>query len=208
MLGGLLVIVQAILLVCVITLLVLMLKNWNKKQTAARDLAYASEYKQGEPDYDEYEYDDNGDGNAYDDYYEEPTPEALSAARRIKAQQQDYAEDAGRYGTEKESARRYTAPEDETARRFTASSVAAAPVRAENPPSQAQRPIYVPQEPPPAYQDDASSRYNEAQAASYSAVSRPKAEQPPAAKPKPAPPEPKGVLYDDDDDNSPFSAKF
>lgn len=231
MLGFLLVLVQVILFLCIIGLLVLMLKNINQRRTTA-DGEYVSSFQEEEPDYRDYEYEDDSDGT-YDDYYEESSHEAQSAARRIKSQQYEYAEESQHYYAEMEQVQRF-AEEDEAARRqaqweadkqrFVAGAPSQtqrapeAPVRQQHvqaeTPSPAkeyeyEQPSYDEPEPPHYQPEPERPRYyNEDATANAVRPPQPRREEPPP-KPKPLPPEPKGVLFDDnDDDTAPFKVKF
>lgn len=226
MLGFLLVLLQIILFLCIIGLLLLMRKNIRQRKTTA-DGEYVSSYREEEPDYRDYEYDDNDDG-AYEDYYEEPSRETKSAANRIKSQQYEYAdEESEHYYSETEHARHFAEQEEpayrhsekETApQRFSTGKAAQhtpqmyskqyfdqAEKRQQSlPPLQAQhagpRPTQFQHEP------EHSHYYNEDAKAN---AAKPQRREGTSSRPKPLPPEPKGVLFDDnDDDTAPFKVKF
>lgn len=228
MLGSLLVLVQVVLFLCILALLLLMLKNINRKRSAT-DGAYVSAYQEDEPDYRDYEYEDNGENGYDDDYYEEAGPEAQIAARRMKSQQFEYAEESERYYAEMENVQRYAEQEEASwrfaeqnvaAQRFTASAAPAYQAPPETAPRYAepeyqappavplvQQQAYAEPEPPRYQPEPERPRYYNEEPAAYAPKPTPKAETPPKA--KPLPPEPKGVLFDDnDDDAAPFKVKF
>lgn len=100
MLGFLLVVVQVLLFLCAAGLLLLLRKSFWQTHTAGA--GYMSSYQDGEPDYRNYEYEDDAADGGDNDYYAQSGHEApQNTTHHMQSQQHGYAGEQAQYNAER-----------------------------------------------------------------------------------------------------------
>lgn len=213
--------VQLVLFVSILFVLGLMSKNMRgggnpKKRTPA--------YLYEEPEYEDF--DDEEEHTAFEASYdmgyeeEEMSPEALSAARRIR-EQQEYATELARSSVASQQMETYQTPPEPVTPALQPQTMpipaTTEPITPKNftPAEMPVQPVYTPPAPPSLTTPSMTPGTQPMSPAVPAAFARPPAE--PASTPEPSRRQPKplyepqaqGVLFDDDDDDSaPFRVKF
>lgn len=226
MLGFLLVVVQVLLFLCAAGLLLLLRKSFWQTNTAGG--GYASSYQDDEPDYRNYEYEDEADGG-YNEYYAQPDNEAQNTMHQIKSQQYEYAGETEHYNAEMKREQHFagqsaayayqdasaTAPQSFSQDQMVPPASADMDYRQNSHQTATRSQTEAPQPSPHAglasshaqSSPEMARYYNEDTQVKDGRSQQPHNEESPSK--SKSQPDAKGVLFDDnDDDMAPFKVKF